>query len=109
MRRWALAGALILLGAGPIAAARAQTGDTLTIPPQTAQPDGPSDQATTTPSESSAVPDTLGEQLSKSDGVIAPPHTGDTNVVAPPDGGTSRTPVIPAPGTPGGNPMIDPK
>jgi hypothetical protein len=51
----------------------------------------------------------LGGQLSHSDGVIAPPHTGDTNVVPPPNEGISRTPVIPAPGTPGGNPAIQPK
>ncbi|MBM6596266.1 hypothetical protein [Microvirga pudoricolor] len=54
--------------------------------------------------------DNLSEKLQQSDGVIRPPNTGtpDMRVPAPvPNPGT--TPVIPAPGSPGGNQSIDPK
>ncbi len=51
----------------------------------------------------------LSHRLSRSGGVIHPPPTPDRGVVAPPNQGTSRTPVIPPPGTPGGNPLIQPK
>lgn len=53
---------------------------------------------------------TLSDKLEKSDGVIRPPRTGtpDMTVPAPvPDPGT--TPVIPPPGSPGGNPNVDPR
>jgi hypothetical protein len=45
----------------------------------------------------------------RSSGVIQPPPTGDQGVIAPPDQGAGRTPVIPPPGTPGGNPSVQPK
>jgi hypothetical protein len=48
------------------------------------------------------------DKLSRSHGVIEPPPTGDRGVIAPrPD--QSRTPVVPPPGTPGGNPEVQPK
>lgn len=53
---------------------------------------------------------TLSDKLEKSDGVIKPPvmSTPDMTVPAPvPDPGT--TPVIPPPGSPGGNPNVEPK
>jgi hypothetical protein len=55
------------------------------------------------------APGTLSHELSRSGGVIHPPATGDAGVVAPPNQGKSRTPVIPPPGTPGGNPLVQPK
>jgi len=48
------------------------------------------------------------EKLSRSDGVICPPHTMDRELVTPPPGG-GRTPVIPPPGSPGGDPSVRPK
>lgn len=60
-------------------------------------------------SGSGAAPGSLSRELSRSGGVIHPPPTGDQSVVPPPNQGTSRTPVIPPPGTPGGNPTIKPK
>jgi len=65
-----------------------------------------------TPSEPSATGSTesLSEKLNRTDGVIRPPSsaTPDMRVPAPvPDPGT--TPVIPAPGSPGGNPLVQPK
>jgi hypothetical protein len=50
----------------------------------------------------------LGDKLAKSDGVLCPPAGVDPEMRAPtPDGG--NTPVIPPPGSPGGNPTIRPK
>ena len=51
---------------------------------------------------------TLSDQLSQSKGVICPPAGIDPNISVPPIGG-GRTPVIPPPGTPSGDPSIQPK
>ena len=50
----------------------------------------------------------LGDRLAKSNGVLCPPAGVDPEMRAPaPDAGT--TPVIPPPGSPGGNPNVQPK
>jgi hypothetical protein len=50
----------------------------------------------------------LGDKLAKSDGVLCPPSGVDPEIRAPtPQGG--NTPVIPPPGSPGGDPSIRPK
>jgi hypothetical protein len=50
----------------------------------------------------------LGDRLAKSDGVLCPPAGVDPEIRAPtPDSG--NTPVIPPPGSPGGNPNVRPK
>ncbi len=50
----------------------------------------------------------LGDKLAKSDGVLCPPAGVDPEMRAPtPD--TGNTPVIPPPGSPGGDPTIRPK
>jgi hypothetical protein len=78
-----------------------------------AQPTAPSGNESTVPQEprsgSSTARGSLSRELSRSGGVIHPPPTDDGGVVAPPNQGTSRTPVIPPPGTPGGNPLVQPK
>jgi hypothetical protein len=51
---------------------------------------------------------TLSDQLSQSKGVICPPAGIDPDISVPPIGG-GRTPVIPPPGTPGGDLSIQPK
>ena len=49
----------------------------------------------------------LSERLARTDGVICPPNV-DPGIRAPtPEAG--RTPVIPPPGSPGGNPSVLPK
>jgi hypothetical protein len=54
--------------------------------------------------------DNLSEKLDKSGGVIKPGGNIDPKMqVAPPDPGPAATPVIPPPGTPGGNPNVVPK
>ncbi len=60
-----------------------------------------------TPGETTGSVD-LGDQLSRSKGIICPPAGVDPGIAAPPVGG-GRTPVIPPPGTPGGDPNIIPK
>lgn len=50
----------------------------------------------------------LGDKLAKSNGVICPPKNVDPEIRAPtPDAG--KMPVIPPPGSPGGNPNVQPK
>jgi hypothetical protein len=50
----------------------------------------------------------LGDKLARSDGVLCPPAGVDPEIRAPtPQGG--NTPVIPPPGSPGGDPNVRPK
>jgi hypothetical protein len=50
----------------------------------------------------------LGDKLAKSDGVLCPPAGVDPEMRAPaPEVG--KTPVIPPPGSPGGDPYVRPK
>jgi hypothetical protein len=50
----------------------------------------------------------LGDKLARSDGVLCPPAGVDPEIRAPtPDAG--NTPVIPPPGSPGGDPTVRPK
>ena len=54
--------------------------------------------------------DNPSDKLGKSGGVIKPGENLDPKMqVAPPDPGPTSTPVIPPPGTPGGNPNVVPK
>jgi hypothetical protein len=50
------------------------------------------------------------DKLDKSGGVIKPNENLDPKMqLAPPDPGPTSTPVIPPPGSPGGNPNVVPK
>jgi hypothetical protein len=58
--------------------------------------------------EGTTTGQSLGDTLAKSDGVLCPPAGIDPEIRAPtPDAG--NTPVIPPPGSPGGDPTIRPK
>jgi hypothetical protein len=60
------------------------------------------------PRNPTSAPDNLSGRLAQSDGVICPPPAVDPEMKLPtPDAG--RTPVIPPPGSPGGDPSIRPK
>jgi hypothetical protein len=50
---------------------------------------------------------TLSEKLGRTNGVICPPEVDKSISTAPPD--TGKTPIIPPPGSPGGNPNVQPK
>jgi hypothetical protein len=76
--------------------------------PQGEDPPGADENANPHPN---GVPgEELSDQLDRNKGVIEPPPTGDAgiHVEAPnPDPGTTK--VIPPPGTPGGDPTVEPK
>ena len=90
-----------------------------TPPQQTAPPpaQSPTDCAPASPNGSTVAPEgstvgrsnePLGDKLARSNGVLCPPSNIDPEMRAPaPDAGT--TPVIPPPGSPGGNPNVQPK
>ena len=60
------------------------------------------------PQSAETTGSSLSEKLARSDGVICPPPGVDPDIRAPtPEGG--RMPVIPPPGSPGGDPNIRPK
>ena len=50
----------------------------------------------------------LSDQLAKSDGVLCPPAGVDPEIRAPPPD-PGKMPVIPPPGSPGGDPTVRPK
>ena len=50
----------------------------------------------------------LSDKLAQSEGVICPPRGVDPAIAEPPPGG-GLTPVIPPPGSPGGDPTVRPK
>ena len=100
------------LGAGVASAASAQTPSAPGNPVQQ-QPRDPN-----MPAQQNTVPEkmdstgsggTLSDKLQRSDGVITPPDVGSGMVVRPPVPNPGTTPVIPPPGSPGGNPRLDPK
>ena len=103
---------VIAMLSGMAAPARAQQNRLL---PQGAAPPGHQDQSDrSTGREGSTTPDgtrsgSLTDELSRSQGVVRPPETGDEVVRAPPRASTQTTPVIPPPGSPGGNQDIQPK
>ncbi|KAA0075357.1 hypothetical protein [Tardiphaga sp. P9-11] len=81
--------------------ANANCAPTQTTPRGTISPNG------TTTGQS---PETLGDKLAKSDGVLCPPSNIDPAMRAPaPNSDSSNTPVIPPPGSPGGDQSIRPK
>jgi len=71
---------------------------------QPARPGAASPDGTTTGQRA----EPLGDKLARSDGVLCPPAGVDPEIRAPtPE--TGNTPVIPPPGSPGGDPTIRPK
>jgi hypothetical protein len=78
--------------------------------PQPAPPSAacPPDVQGTPPTVGGPPTRDLSDRLSDSKGVICPPAGVDPGMtVPPPDGGAIR--VIPAPGSPGGDPTVQPK
>jgi hypothetical protein len=51
----------------------------------------------------------LSDRLSRQKGTIAPPNVDPGMAVQPSGKGAAMTPVIPPPGSPGGNPSVVPK
>jgi hypothetical protein len=116
-----LTASLVLVGCS---AAFAQAPPTPTTPPaQTAPPATARANANCTPTQTTAQgniapsgtttgqsSEPLGDKLAKSDGVLCPPTGVDPDMHAPtPNAGSSNTPVLPPPGSPGGDPSVRPK
>jgi hypothetical protein len=72
--------------------------------PQT-QPGTPAPDGQTT----GRAAEPLGDKLARSDGVLCPPPGIDPEIRAPTPENGSNTPVIPPPGSPGGDPNLRPK
>jgi hypothetical protein len=111
---------LMIVAASGVAFAQAPP-TAVTPPAQTAPPPPPRGAANCAPTESTPQgniapqgatagqrAEPLGDKLARSDGVLCPPAGVDPAIRAPtPDAG--NTPVIPPPGSPGGDPTIRPK
>src|SRR5882757_3003835 len=108
----------VLMAASGLAAAQAPPAPT-TPPPQTAPPppqrpvecapmQAPNSGTATPDGQTTGRSEPLGDKLARSNGVLCPPAGVDPEMRAPtPDGG--NTPVIPPPGSPGGDPNVRPK
>ena len=71
-----------------------------TVEPKPGAPTG----ATTAPATTG---ENLSDKLARTDGVLCPPNV-DPDIRQPAPGG-GKTPVIPPPGSPGGDPSVQPK
>ncbi|MDB5633979.1 MAG: hypothetical protein JWR49_2834 [Tardiphaga sp.] len=105
-----------------VGAAIAQAPPTPVTPPAPTAPPAPTraandcaptqtgPQGTITPRDTTTgqSSESLGDKLAKSDGVLCPPTGVDPEIRAPTPN-TGNTPVIPPPGSPGGDPTIRPK
>ena len=79
--------------------------------PQRAAGCAPSDRLTTAPDGTTTGQsrEPLGDKLAKSDGVLCPPSGVDPDMHAPAPSTNGAMPVIPPPGSPGGDPTVRPK
>lgn len=83
--------------------------------PQPAAPADPSvhvappNVGSTPPEKIAPANGNLSSQLSQQKGTIAPPNVDPGMTVRPPANGSATTPVIPPPGSPGGNRSVVPK
>jgi hypothetical protein len=110
----------VVMAASGVAGAQAPpapaTPPAQTAPPPPARPTNCAPMQSA-PHQGTAVPEgtttgqrgePLGDKLARSDGVLCPPAGVDPEIRAPtPDVG--NTPVIPPPGSPGGDPTLRPK
>jgi hypothetical protein len=93
-----IAATLAVAAAGSAACAQPMPMDR--DPPPKSETDGQAPPAAENPSQ----------QLDRQKGVIQPPQSVDPEMqVRPPNPGEQKTPVIPPPGSPGGDPTIQPK
>jgi hypothetical protein len=85
-----------------------EPGATSRVDPPSTKPPGTTDPGQNNPSTTgSGQNENLSDKLARSDGVLCPPSV-DPGIHAPPPGG-GKTPVIPPPGSPGGDPNVQPK
>jgi hypothetical protein len=94
----------LLLPVGPVGA---QTTDRDRLPPQQGAA-CPPDVRGNPPTVGGGSSQPLSERLAESKGVICPPAAVDPEMQVPPPAG-GQLKVIPPPGTPGGDPSVQPK
>jgi len=98
----------VVLGGAPVVAFAQGAGAVQSPPPSASRGKAAPTQPDGDLSASSAG--SLSHRLNRSGGVIHPPANIDPGLTQPaPDIGPHSMPVIPPPGTPGGNPDIKPK
>lgn len=101
--------ALIVSGILLCGTAAAQTGEPPREPPSS-PPRSPPTSLPLPPDQGEGSGSSMSERLSRSQGVIRPPQDVDPAMKEdPPPTGPNSTPVIPPPGTPGGDPTVKPK
>jgi hypothetical protein len=104
MRRFTRTPALVLLGCAAVSVAFAQA--------QSPAPERNRDQNAPSQFDSQAGRErdqTLSERLDRSGGVIHPPGNVDPQMHVKPPATGDKMPVLPAPGSPGGDPTVKPK
>lgn len=100
---------------GASCGALAQNQRPQSVPPSSGNespaPEQPGKPAPQLPDNGSKAPSgSSSEELSRSGGVIRPPSAVDPRMnQSTPDPGSRSMPVLPPPGTPGGNPSVTPK
>jgi hypothetical protein len=100
---------IAVLLSGPTTAF-AQAGAALQNPPVAGEGEKASPRQQSDEGVSGSSSGSLSHELSQSGGVIHPPANPDPGLTKPaPDLGPHSMPVIPPPGTPGGNPDVKPK
>jgi hypothetical protein len=102
--------ALLVSLAETSAAAAQSSSDRPPARPEPAQPQVacPPDVQTSPPTVGGAPSPNLSDRLADSKGIICPPAGVDRDINVPPPGG-GELKVIPPPGSPGGNPNVQPK
>jgi hypothetical protein len=95
----------LMLVAGPALAQNPQP-----APPQNpVVPMAPPNSPSPPPEQIAPRSGDLSKDLSRQRGAIAPPNVDPGMAVKPPNTGLATTPVIPPPGSPGGNQSVVPK
>jgi hypothetical protein len=112
MMRSLIAALMLLTGAAAVAQERPQAPPQLRPPAVDLRACAPGDRlqpgALNPATPGATTGESLSEKLARTDGVICPPPNVDPDIRVPtPDAGV--TPVIPPPGSPGGDPTIRPK
>jgi len=74
-----------------------------------AEPPGSAGDRGNQPSTDAGPSGNLSERLNRSEGVIKPPENVDPGLQKKPPDDSSKMPVIPPPGSPGGDPNVKPK
>ena len=89
------------------AAALAQDRPPAAVDPKACAPGEPALPGAASPRAPTTTGENLSDKLARTDGVICPPNVDPEIKLPTPQTGTM--PVIPPPGSPGGNPNIQPK